>query len=175
LQLKDYWARDVRLRDLKPAEFHVAQRSERYPFDVPRPIQGIQNFFFRFPCSGIDFVPLAIRIRYMDCQLAIGWLRNDPPGEILSVGGDMDNRLKTLFDALRMPHDPGELPKNCAHEGPFFCLLEDDSMISKLTIETAQIFGGAEQGLQENDVDLDLAVTIRPRYPMIANTELLFP
>ena len=30
----------------------------------------------------MNFVTLAIRIRYMECHLALRWLRHDPPGEI---------------------------------------------------------------------------------------------
>lgn len=173
-QLADYWQRDSRLRDLKPKEFQAARKSERYKYDVVRPVQGTQNFFFHFKCSGIEFVPLVIRIRYMECHLAIDWHRHDPPGTILSESGDIDNRLKTLFDALRMPQHESELPVGCKHRGgPFFCLLEDDSLITRLSVNTSQILGKGQYG--PNDVELTLNVTVRPRYPMHANVEMLFP
>src|SRR4051794_22140635 len=95
-QLADLWKRDPRLNGLKTDEFHFAQKSDRFTYDVPRPIQGTQNFFFRVPCGGIDFIPLVIRLRYLECQLVIDWHRHDPPGTILSPNGDVDNRLKTL-------------------------------------------------------------------------------
>ena len=140
-QLADYWKRDARLRDLKPGHFHEAHKSEGYRFDVPRPVHGTQNFFFQHPCAGIKFVPLVIRIRYMECHLAVTWHRHDPPGTILSETGDIGNRLKTLFDSLRMPHNPSELPPALKHPGVFFCLLEDDSLITKLSVDTSQILG----------------------------------
>ena len=112
-----------------------------------RPVLGTQNFFFHVPCAGIKFVPLV---------------------------GDIDNRLKTLFDSLRMPQHDSELPPGCKHRGgPFFCLLEDDSLITKLTVNTSQILGKGQFG--PNDVELTLHVTVRPRYPMNANIDLLFP
>jgi hypothetical protein len=172
-QLADLWTRDPRLNGLNTDEFHVAQKSERFTYDVPRPIQGTQNFFFRVPCGGIDFIPLVIRLRYLECQLVIDWHRHDPPGTILSPNGDVDNRLKTLFDAMRIPQNASELPAGETHTGPFFCLLEDDSLITKLSVDTSQILGSAMFGA--NDVELTIHVTVRPRYPMIGNNEMLFP
>jgi hypothetical protein len=60
-QLADYWQRDTRLKGLKPSGFHQAQRSDNFAYDVPRPVQGTQNFFYRTSCRGIEFVPLVIR------------------------------------------------------------------------------------------------------------------
>lgn len=172
-QLSDYWQRDARLKGLTPANFHEAQRSEKFAYDVPRPVQGTQNFFYRACCRGIEFVPLVIRIRYMECHLQIDWHRHDPPGTILSPNGDIDNRLKTLFDALRMPQNETEIPADATHDGVFFCLLEDDSLITKLSVNTSQVLGHGQFG--PNDVELTLHVTVRPRYPMNANIEMLFP
>jgi hypothetical protein len=42
-QLADYWQRDTRLKELKPAEFHEAQKSVKFSYDVPRPVQGTQK------------------------------------------------------------------------------------------------------------------------------------
>jgi hypothetical protein len=52
---------------------------------------------------------------------ALGWetiasleillLRPTQPGDLINTGGDLDNRMKTLFDALRLPA-AGELPKD---------------------------------------------------------------
>ena len=109
----------------------------------------------------------------MECQLRIDWHRHDPPGTILSPSGDIDNRLKTLFDALRMPQNASEIPEDAAHDGVFFCLLEDDSLITKLSVDTSQILGQGQFG--PNDVELTLHVMVRPRYPMNANVEMLFP
>ncbi len=47
----------------------------------------------------------------------------------------MDNRAKTLLDALKMPDDEAALPSSAtptADESPFSCLLEDDGLITKL-------------------------------------------
>jgi hypothetical protein len=55
--------------------------------------------------------------------------------------GDLDGRLKTLFDALRIPNNAGETgnvgPQ--ADETPLFCLLEDDRLISEVRLYTDQL------------------------------------
>jgi hypothetical protein len=59
---------------------------------------------------------------YAELQLEL--LRPEPPERLLTEAGDMDNRLKTLFDALTMPRHADALPKNIqpeSDETPFFC------------------------------------------------------
>jgi len=73
--------------------------------EVPRPLQEL---FFLVELGGFHFVPLISRPHELACSLDILFLRRGRPGAIVH-GGDIDNRLKTLFDALRMPHDAGEL------------------------------------------------------------------
>ncbi len=61
------------------------------------------------------FIPLITSRLHLIAQLDIVLLRPGPPGAIVTQGGDVDNRLKTLFDALRMPKanelPPGDQPK----------------------------------------------------------------
>lgn len=64
------------------------------------------------------------------------------PGYIIGQGGDIDNRLKTLFDSLRMPKDTKEMPnygKPNDNVNPFFCLLEDDALITNLSVSTDRL------------------------------------
>ena len=87
------------------------------------------------------FAPLVCEKIHLICELEITLLRPEPPGSVITQSGDIDNRLKTLFDGLRMPKD-GELvaedaPKS--HETPFFCLLEDDNLITKVTVATDRL------------------------------------
>jgi hypothetical protein len=37
------------------------------------------------------------------CSIDILFLHRDAPGRIVRSGGDIDNRIKVLFDALRVP------------------------------------------------------------------------
>jgi hypothetical protein len=50
---------------------------------------------------------------------------------------DIDNKLKTICDALRLPQrDFIEKWSQEDYENPFFCLLEDDELIYKISAET---------------------------------------
>lgn len=72
-------------------------------------------------------------------ELDILFLRPQPPGQIISSGGDIDNRLKTLFDGLRRPLDPSELPTGPALPSlpnPCHCLLSEDALISRVSVTT---------------------------------------
>ena len=78
--------------------------------------------------GGFRFVPLVSSKLHGVAELDVVMLRPGAPGEILKGGGDIDNRLKTLLDALKVP-DSNALPAGCTPQGgedPLFCLLEDD-------------------------------------------------
>jgi hypothetical protein len=89
------------------------------------------------------FLPLVSAGRNEVAELQIIMLRpGQPPGYIIGEGGDIDNRLKTLFDSLRMPKDNNEIPlddKPADSEDPFFCLLEDDILIINLSVATDRL------------------------------------
>jgi hypothetical protein len=52
---------------------------------------------------------------------------------MIMLSGDMDARIKTVFDALRIPANLDEAggvgPQG--DEDPFYCLLQDDKLISE--------------------------------------------
>jgi hypothetical protein len=92
--------------------------------------------------GGFNFLPLAVEGRNEIAEMNITLLRPTPIGHIVGQGGDIDNRIKTLLDALRMPKNNDELPKGYVpnpDENPFYCLLEDDKLITKLSISTARL------------------------------------
>ncbi len=52
----------------------------------------------------------------------------------------MDNRLKMLFDALAIPSKSDGLSSEpAAEEDPLYCLLEDDRLITSLTVITDRL------------------------------------
>ena len=86
-----------------------------------------------------EFVPLVNEYLYFVADLQMQLLRSEPPGSIQAQSGDLDNRVKTLLDALRMPRVVDELPKGDTprkEEHPFFCLLEDDALINSFSVTT---------------------------------------
>jgi hypothetical protein len=92
------------------------------------------------PVDDFHFVPLFASDIDVTCHLDILFLRRSKPGGIVHDGGDVDNRLLTLFDALKAPsrieelgHIQEQLPK------PFYCLMQDDSQISGFSVRTDQL------------------------------------
>jgi hypothetical protein len=114
--------------------------------------------------QGIGFAPLLTRKMNAACALSIKFMRNGQLGEIVH-GGDMDNRLKTLFDALRLPENDSEVLRQLAPEQftrkdseVCICLLEDDSLITDLSVTTVTIM----TPLPKNHVRLVIDVEFRP-------------
>jgi hypothetical protein len=96
----------------------------------------------RFEKSGIGFIPLITEPNGLVCTLNILFLRPDKPGSILESAGDIDNRIKTLIDALRIPADGSEMkrrPDDDPDPNPMYCLLQDDALITTLKVETDRL------------------------------------
>jgi hypothetical protein len=112
--------------------------------------------------KGFSFFPLVTSKHACYCDLDILFLRHGNPGSI-RVNGDIDNRLKTLYDALRMPKNENELPTDAApdeDDKPFYCLLEDDSLITGTDIVTDRLLLPSSIG--PNEVRLVIHVHIAP-------------
>ncbi len=93
--------------------------------------------------TGFTFLPVVARFLNVACELDILLLKPEEPGKFISNAGDLDNRLKLLFDALRVPASKDEIPsgdKPQTGESPhFFCLLEDDALITKVSIRADRL------------------------------------
>jgi hypothetical protein len=91
---------------------------------------------------GFNFAPLVAESVALVAELRILMLWPAAAGAIITSGGDIDNRLKTLLDALKVPSESTALPIGSVPqptEDPFFCLLEDDSLITRLAVETDRL------------------------------------
>lgn len=115
----------------------------------------------RHPVEDFIFVPLVTSKAELYAEIDITILRPGPLGEIITQSGDIDNRLKTLFDALRFPKTNDELPNSAVpteDQTPYFyCLLEDDNLIHKLSISVDSLL----KPVDKNDVFLMLTVRIK--------------
>jgi len=113
------------------------------------------------------FFPLTSSAREEVAELQITMLRPQiGPGYIIGEGGDIDNRLKTLFDSLRMPDKIDELPTGkqpAEGENPFFCVLENDILITGLSIRTDRLL---EPSQSKSYVKLIIEVLIK-KVPMV--------
>jgi hypothetical protein len=127
---------------------------------------GLNHFAESYERSGQRFIPLLTEQGGMYCTLDILFLRPEEPHMLLK-GGDLDNRIKTLFDALRLPKDLEEMggKRGNPSDPPVFCLLEDDKLISELHVTCDQLLLLPDtQTVKPNDVFLVVKVTFTPRY-----------
>ncbi|MHB1304138.1 MAG: hypothetical protein ACYCZB_11800 [Acidiphilium sp.] len=119
----------------------------------------------KFERNGYKFVPLVTEELSLKCDVKILFLRPDPPGQIYK-SGDIDNRLKTIFDALRMPTNRSEFGKvfepPSEEETPFYCLLEDDFLITSVSVETDMLLQPVSKTYEASDACLIISVNIQP-------------
>jgi len=119
-----------------------------------------QSLYIIKSIDGFNFAPLVSEKLSLIAELDITLLRPEPPGSIILKSGDIDNRLKTLLDGLKVPN-PGALPPGAqpaSDEHPFFCLLEDDSLITRIGVTADRLL---EADISQNDAVIQIHVTTK--------------
>lgn len=144
-QLRRLWTINSNLRQLA-GQYYKAPfpgpngGNPPIPSDQERFDGGIAKIGENWSRAGFQFVPLVTSDMALRCSIDITILRPEDDRFIFEAG-DIDGQLKTLFDALRIPKDAGEcggaIPQ--ADETPFFCLLEDDRLVSEVRVSTDQM------------------------------------
>jgi hypothetical protein len=160
-QLENCWKRTPDLN-----KFYQSQEvgGERRWLIVNKGGPGWSGTWAGIPVSEFTFIPLVITGYYLKlvCELDIRLFWRDVPGMILNKG-DLDNRIKVLFDALSVPQlnqlPNGDRPN--ANENPFFCLLEDDKLITRVSIMTGALNTHSSHDEPSGYVELDIDVTVK--------------
>lgn len=115
--------------------------------------------------NGFRFVPLVTKESGLNCKLEVLILRVGMPGAQMQ-NSDIDNRIKTLFDALQKPDGKQQLGGETPQDGedPFFVLLEDDRLITHLSVETDTLLESvsADETDQLTDARVVITCTIWP-------------
>jgi hypothetical protein len=109
----------------------------------------------------LTFVALVRGRLNLVCDLDILFLRRENPGQLISGGGDIDNRIKVLFDALRIPQDDNEVRGIPPHDKIIFCLTEDDRLITGFRVTTDRLLEPAPSEHEQNNVRLIIDVEIK--------------
>ena len=177
-QLKCLWEMDRFLREYKVSpedwDSQVPAADSIWAHWAPDPAKMIPlkeavEAVDRYHQYGYRFVPLVLEPFSLLCSLKILFLRRDIPGNVISAG-DIDNRVKTLIDAFRMPKSPNELVHEDAKprpgEDPFFCLLEDDTQVSDFSVQTDTLL---DSQADDNTAKLVITVELRPYYVTTLN------
>ena len=94
----------------------------------------------------LEYVPLITETLSLRAELDILLLSASLPGGIFNRSSDIDNRLKTLFDALSMPSSAQEVPNSPDTEPDrrVFCLLENDRLITRVEVSNDKLLTQAE-------------------------------
>jgi hypothetical protein len=132
--------RDIKHKQALRRHFHVQLRElvQRKSMEhFKRLIEQDHELATFIDIHDFRFAPLIAEKLNLIAKLHITLLTPEEPGRAISQGGDIDNRLKTLVDALRAPQAESEIPPNDkprAGENPFFCLLEDDALVGGISV-----------------------------------------
>jgi hypothetical protein len=120
--------------------------------------EDVANEFKQF---GFRFVPIISKKDCQQCSIHILFLRRDAPGNLITNGGDIDNRLKVLFDGLRKPNESHDVAEESPQQGedPFFCLLEDDSLITEVHVLTDRLLIPCSS--EENIHNVELTIHVK--------------
>jgi len=114
-------------------------RPKLAPGEMSRIIPDVRRPEFHIPVRDFSFLPVISEAGFNVAEVDVELLQSECAGSIITMTGDIDNRLKTLFDAFKIPFRPGELPteaKPCEEEFPFFCVLQDDHLITRVSVQT---------------------------------------
>lgn len=150
-QLRELWKSD---------RFLSSRFLESSKGDPPRP--RFQVMADEYARCGYRFLPLVGTPAGDEaCALDILFLRRDQPGDLVKHGGDIDNRMKVLLDALRMPDECQEIcgEQPTEDQDPFYCLLKDDRLITEIRIVTDRLLTPA--AVDENVNNVHLIINVR--------------
>jgi len=119
------------------------------------------------------FLPLVRKSLDLACTLDILFMRPEQPGEVVTQGGDIDNRLKTLFDALSIPDEqdirPGDIPIDestptewgeISRAPTLACLLESDSLITGFKVTTDRLLNSPNASPSTVHLVIEVAVSV---------------
>lgn len=130
--------------------------------DIAR--EGIRCMSEQWERAGYKLVPLVIKEMFLRCSIDILFLRSEEPRHIMR-SGDLDGKVKTIFDGLRIPDNLAEAggvgPQE--DETPFFCLLSDDKLISSVSVTTDRLLVlPQEREVHPNDAFVVVHVKLKP-------------
>ena len=108
-----------------------------------------------------NFTSIVNSKHHLIAELDVLLLRPEEPGSVITQGGDIDNRLKTLLDALSIPQ-ANQIPngdKPGKDEDQFHCLFEDDNLITHVSITVDRLLENSEEGEVVMIITVDVSCT----------------
>jgi hypothetical protein len=155
-QLSELWRLDGRLKHIGAGFIETEDVST----GVKTKVSGLDEIAQRYGRDGIRWVPLVAEHAGVACGLNILFLRHEPKGGIIQ-SGDLDNRINTLFDALRIP-DKKQIPDDVDPQkepAPFYCLLSNDKLIAEFRVTADRLL--VPSAVPQGDSDVHLVIEVR--------------
>ncbi len=170
-QLARLWRQSALLSEKKYGSWDALD------FDNPNPKPErlyIDVLKERFALGSYEFAPIVTEELSLSFSLDILFLRPGPEGRHMQ-SGDIDNRLKTIFDSLRRPQNNDELAGGHPDENekPFFCLLEDERLVTRVAVETDSLLEPIGNSFNDNDARLVIDVRIHPHSTNFENMDFI--
>ena len=172
-QLADLWDSHIVLRQLARTArvpmsgtklLGTGGQAEVLPnYEEPiRPVHDHQiDLCAPIPVSGsVSFIPLVRKSLNLVCSIDVLFLRHEEPGSLVFQGGDLDNRIKLLFDGLRVPSPQEATKAEQPTANPMYCLLEQDTLISDFSVKTGRLLGGRDKRPHAVRLWMDITVKI---------------
>jgi hypothetical protein len=129
-----------RLWETHPALKYYADKTVEWNHKPPE--RFLDHLANNYEKGGIGFIPIATELNGLVLSLDVLLLRPEGPGQILDSAGDIDNRMKVLIDALRVPRDLSEMKRKDGDDpdpNPMYCLMADDKLITALKVKTDRL------------------------------------
>lgn len=167
-QLRELWRDNHWLKQFM-SDANLAQ-----PGESPNLVPVVECMANNYKRCGFKFLPLVSKQWGIACALDILLLRRDDPGNLLIQGGDIDNRVKTLFDALSIPIYENQVEgfSPDPDETPFYCLLEDDRLVTEVKVTADRLWVPIEK--EENPEDVHLVVHAKTKILDSRTANLVF-
>lgn len=174
-QLRQLWLVNRKLRKLASYEgqrFHAEVQSklpvkQTHLFEDDAIQCAFKNWGDNWSRGPFHCVPLVTEALGLVCRIDILLLRPEDDTHVLAHG-DLDGQVKTLFDGLRMPLNLAETGNTSpnADEDPFFCLLEDDRLVSELRINSDKLLLPPHKSTaNKQDAFAVITVNVNHKYP----------
>ena len=109
----------------------------------------------------VSWHPLVTTESGLICEVNILMLRPNDSKSIVQ-GGDIDGRVKTIFDALSIPKNGDILSKFLKPPDVFHTVLSDDSLISKVSVDTDELLE-LDDARDPNFAQLVIEITTKRR------------
>jgi hypothetical protein len=163
IQYRPNYSLDAYLKnrpDIKPENFGEQAYVGKLDYCGPITVQKLQ-------C-----IPLVRQSLDLACSLNILFLRKGEAGNVILESGDIDNRLKTLFDGLKMPsRDDFGVKEAQTSPNPLYTVLQSDALINDVAVRTDRLLTKPDAGPLEVRLIIEVHVKVMRMHD--ANTALL--